>query len=166
MLIRAAVAALALCAGLAEAGEVAVNTYKGRAYHHLALELTPDMLVADPEVVDPDIGYAFSEGGLFEIYLAPPVPGVAAPGCRAVTVRMPWTDFTAPGAEDKIAVKRALFERIAALRGGGPPVEVVLELDPYLAEEKGRYRLTQCLAFFRQAFGAYVPHDGPLAGRE
>jgi hypothetical protein len=166
MLIRAAAAALALCAGLAEAGQVAVNTYKGRAYHHLALDLTRGMLVEDAAVVDPDIGYAFSEGGLFEIYLAPPVPGVAAPGCRAVTVRMPWTDFTAEGAEEKIATKRALFERIAALRGGGPPVAVVLELDPYLAREEGRYRLTECLAFFRQAFGAYVGHDGPLGAHE
>ena len=78
MLSRAAAAALALCAGVAAAGQVAVNTHEGRAYHHLALEITRDMLVEAAEVVDPEIGYAFSEGGLFEIYLAPPVPGIAA----------------------------------------------------------------------------------------
>ncbi|MEO0823395.1 MAG: hypothetical protein AAF074_23630 [Pseudomonadota bacterium] len=124
------------------------------------------MLVREGAVVDPDLGYRFSEGGMFEIYLAEPPAPVTARGCETVVVRMPWTDSAYADAPARIAGKRALFDALEGLLAGSvPSVPVVLELDPYLDRTGGGYNLTQCLAFFRHAFGAYVPDTGPVAPR-
>ncbi|NIA70764.1 hypothetical protein HBA54_19370 [Pelagibius litoralis] len=149
------------------AGEVKTNIFGERAYYHLALELTKNTLVETGRVIDPDLGYRFGEGGMFEIYLTPSAlpKNVTASGCTAIKARMFWTNPTKPDAAERIAEKRALFQQIEALRRGeSERVEVVLELNPYVEKtSEAELQLTQCVAFFRRAFGAYVPHDGPLA---
>lgn len=165
----AAALAAAVALGLAAAAEVSAaevkaNTSGARTYYHLTLELTRDKLIESGPMIDADLGYRFSDGGQFEVYVQPALPGVAAPGCQAVTLRMPWTNPDSAEAARKVAAKQALFQQIEALRQGETgSLEVVVELNPYVAgtPESG-LRLTQCLAFFRQAQSAYVPHDGPL----
>lgn len=147
---------------------VKANVFGGRTYYHLTLELTRDRLVEIGAVGDPDLEYSFSDGGQFEVYLQGDLPGVAAPGCQGATLRMPWTDPSSDGADAKIAGKRALFDRIQSLVRWHEidSLDVVVELNPYVEEAPdGSLRLTQCLAFFRQAFGAYVAHDGPLSDK-
>jgi len=161
------VAAAQVKAAGASAAEVKTNTSGARTYYHLALELTRDKLIERGPMIDADLGYRFSDGGQFEVYVQPELPGVAAPGCPAVTLRMPWSNPDSAEAARKVAAKQALFRQIEALRRGeGEAVPIVVELNPYLegTPESG-LRLTQCLAFFRQAHGTYVPHDGPLIRR-
>ena len=151
------------------AGTVKTNFFGERAYYHLTLSLTRDMLIESGRIVDPELGYRFAEGGMFEIYLMPSAlpEDVTAPGCSAVKARMFWTDPTKADAAVRIAEKRSLFQQIEALRRGeGEQVEVALELNPYVEKTpEAKLQLTQCVAFFRNAFGAYVPHDGPLDAR-
>lgn len=150
------------------ADAVKANVFGGRTYYHLTLELTRDRLVEIGAIGDPDLEYRFSDGGQFEVYLQGDLPGVAAPGCQGVTLRMPWTDPRSDGADEKIAGKRALFDRIQSLVRWHEidSLDVVVELNPYVEQAPdGSLRLTQCLAFFRQAFGAYVAHDGPLSDK-
>ncbi|WP_172326705.1 hypothetical protein [Mangrovicoccus sp. HB161399] len=159
-------AALLLVVALAGAAEAQVRTNRtaGKDYHHLAVDLTADMLRPVPEGRDGELAYRLSDGGMFEIYLAPDaLPGVAAPGCTRIVLRMPWTDPLYPGAQEYVAEKAALLDGILALRDGARgPVPAVLELDPYAVHGAEGWKLTDCLAFFRTARGRYVPQDGPL----
>ena len=137
------------------------NAYGGRAYHHMALDLKAEDLREGTG--DRGLAYRFSDGGMFEIYLPPERLAIASPDCSQLTVRMPWTDGAYADADQKVAEKRALFDRITAVRAGAQEsVRVVLELDPYFERLGEQPRLTQCTVFFRQAFGAYVDHDGAL----
>ncbi len=145
---------------LSVAAEVVVNTFAGRTYHHVTVNLGADAMRPGSG----DLAYSFSEGGMFEIYIHPELVGVAHPACSKLTVRMPWTNETRDGAEAKVAGKRALFNRIEAVRAGKTDlVEAVLELDPYLEVADGSMRLTQCTVFFRHAFGGYVGHARALS---
>ncbi len=141
------------------------NSFAGRSYHHASLKLSPELLSADTTKIDPEIGYRFAEGGLFEIYLKPDVFGRAALHCSQVKIRMPWTSPTAEDSARKIEHKKALFERIERMRKDkSGSLELVLQLDPYLSfQSADNYKLTQCIAFFRTAFGAYVDHRNPIA---
>lgn len=151
------------------AGAVKTNFFGERAYYHLTLSLAKDMLIESGRIVDPELGYRFAEGGMFEIYLIPSAmpDDVTAPGCSAVKARMFWTDPTKVDAAGRVAEKRALFQQIEALRRGErEQIEVVLELNPYVQKmPEAKLELTQCVVFFRSAFGAYVPHDRPLDAR-
>lgn len=158
-----------LGASMATAGDARLtyyeNSFNGRTYHHAVLQLSPDLFSEGNAQIDPEIGYRFSDGGLFEIYLEADVFGPAAGRCKGVTIRMPWTDPAAADSAGKIAGKKALFERIESLRrSNGGVTKVVLQLDPYLSvEPSGEYRLTQCIVFFRTAFGGYIDHPNPIA---
>ncbi len=166
--VLATVAVSLALAPPAEADAVKANVFGGRTYYHLTLELTRDRLVEIGAIGDPGLEYTFSDGGQFEVYLQGDLPGAAAPGCQGVTLRMPWTDPSSDGADAKIAGKRALFDRIQSLIRWHEidSLDVVVELNPYVEQAPdGSLRLTQCLAFFRQAFGAYVAHDGPLSDK-
>lgn len=103
-----------------------------------------------------------TEGGQFEILIPVSEFPVPAPNCEGyIIVRMPWTDPDLANAEQSIAEKRSLFERIRAMRASGEGVvPVTLELNPYVevvSEEPLRLRLTQCNVYFRQQAGAYAP---------
>lgn len=141
------------------------NSFQGRTYHHAVLQLSPDLFSNDEARRDPEIGYRFSDGGLFEIYLKPEAFGPAAGHCEIVKVRMPWTDPSAADSAGKVAGKKGLFDRIEKLRrGDSAGIKLVLQLDPYLSvEPSSDYKLTQCLVFFRTAFGGYVDHPNPIA---
>lgn len=145
-------------------GEVRTNESAGRDYHHLTVNLTADMLLPAPENRDRDLAYRISDGGMFEAYLPPEaLPGVAAPGCSRIVLRMPWTDPDYPDSAQMVDEKAELLEQIRAVRAGSRDVAAVtVELDPYVERVAGRWSLTQCTAFFRTARGRYVPHDGPL----
>lgn len=140
------------------------NSFQGRTYHHVVLQLAPDLFSNDEAHRDPEIGHRFSDGGLFEIYMKPKAFGPAAGHCKVVKVRMPWTDPAAADSAGKVAGKKDLFEEIEKLRrGDSAGMRLVLQLDPYLSvEPSGDYRLTHCLVFFRTAFGAYVDHPYPI----
>ncbi|MGF1463649.1 MAG: hypothetical protein ACFB2Z_10880 [Maricaulaceae bacterium] len=153
----------------AQSSDVRENNFQGRTYHHLQLPLTTSMLTPNDQApIDPDIGYRFSDGGMFEIYLKPDLPGVQAPDCSSIVIRMPWTDSVYDDRSQKVAAKRILFDNIEGVRNGDTKyIDIVLELDPYLEKNNnGELQLTQCVAFFRQAFGAYVDHDEPLGPME
>ena len=81
---------------------------------------------------------------------------------------MPWTDPAAADSAGKIAGKQALFERIESLRRSNRGVtKVVLQLDPYLSvKPSGDYKLTQCIVFFRTAFGGYIDHPNPISASD
>ncbi len=157
-----------LLPGFTAAGEEALvireNSYKNRIYHHTTLHLEPSALLDQEDITDPDIGYRFSDGGLFEIYLTPSTFGEMAQNCSRVIVRMPWTNPSVSGSAEKIKAKKALFDQIERLRHNElPQVQVALELDPYLSGNYAEgYQLTQCLAFFRTSFGAYITHANTL----
>jgi hypothetical protein len=130
-------------------------------YYHLRFGLTAaaiDFAASDRRA---------RSGGQFELRLRPEQFPVPAPHCRGTLIlRMPWTAPDVPEAAAKIAAKQELLARIFALaQAPGAVVPVVLELNPYVevvSRSPLRLRLTQCNVFFRQAFGGYVDHTGPL----
>ena len=80
-------------------------------------------------------------------------------------LRMPYTSPDTPDADQKIADKRSLFDRIQRMKTDGRgSVEVVIELDKVvrLAEEPLAVRMNGVNVFFRHAFGRYIDYTGPL----
>ena len=110
--------------------------------------------------------FRFSSTGQFEIFVRTRVLPVAASHCRRyVMARMPATDPADPAAGAKLQAKRALFDRLQALKSSGSgSAAVVVELNPYVrvaSETPLRLELTQCNVFFRQVNGAYVDRVEP-----
>ncbi|WP_218588603.1 hypothetical protein [Marivita hallyeonensis] len=149
--------------GIPEArADVRINTTNGVAYFHVLVSLTRGDLLPNPDTRDDDLAYTLSDGGMFEVYIPPDrLPGVSAPGCDLVILRMPWTS---PDADPSyIDEKAALLQEILSVRDGdSEEVEVAVELNPYVETSNGTYSLTQCNAFFRTAFERYVPNVEPL----
>ena len=138
------------------------NDWGGRTYWHMALDLSAQDLLYPADLMARDLAYAFSEGGMFEIYVPGDVLGAAAGSCARVIVRMPWTDPAQAGADSRIAAKREVFDRLIELSGDNR-MHVVLELNPYVEATPDGPRLTRCNAFFRHARGAYLPNTDPLS---
>jgi hypothetical protein len=155
------VLSLAVCASAQTNGQVVVNPGRYGPYYHLRIELTAkavDFALSDK---------AIRSGGQFEIRLRPEYFPVPAPRCKtSLILRMPWTAPETAGAEEKVAAKRALLQRILALeKDSHASVPVVIELNPYVEvtnHKPLRLRLNHCNVFFRQAFGAYVDHTEPV----
>lgn len=144
---------------LSEPGLEAVVDNNG--YFHVEIEVAPDELLRDPDLLRRSLAYELSDGGMFEIYLPAEKLGQIAEACQRLVVRMPWTDPEKPDAPAAIARKTALFDRLTSM-GAGEQTSVVLELNPYVEPTPDGLRLSQCNVFFRQYNGAYVPHTEAL----
>ena len=152
---------LSLCASAQTETQIVVNPGRYSPYYHLLLKLTAQAV----DFASSDS--AIRSGGQFEIRLRPEYFPVPAPKCRtSLILRMPWTPPETVEAKEKIDAKRVLLKRILALqKDSHATVPVVVELNPYVEvinHRPLRLRLNQCNVFFRQAFGAYVDHTGPV----
>ena len=153
---------LSFCASAQKEAQIVANPGRYGPYYHLRLELTAravDFSASDNTI---------RSGGQFEIRLRPEYFPVPAPKCRtSIILRMPWTPPATVEAKEKVEAKAVLLKRILALENDShAAVPVVIELNPYVEvinHKPLRLRLNQCNVFFRQAFGAYVDHTGPVA---
>lgn len=140
------------------------NKFGERTFHHLFLEINKDVLRSAPTGNNTGLEYQFSDGGMFEIFIEPPLANISHPQCNLITVRMPWTDNLLENAADFVSEKRNTFDEIMAVKNGVlNSTQVVLQLDPYFEIDDGTPRLTRCTVFFRQAFGRYIDNVEPIS---
>ncbi len=158
----------------ASAAEVNVAPGRYRDYYHVHFRLTPENCELSVPVSERQPKYSesneyeFSEGGQFEVFVRKADFPIPAPHTdrEFLILRMPWTDPEYGEAEQYIAGKRALFDRIHKMKAEAEgTVGVVVQLNPYveiLNEDPPDVVLTGRNIFFRQAYGKYIDYVGPL----
>ncbi len=181
ILTRMLLAVILLLSALIARGEpegIQVTRTNGRDYFHLCFSLTPanSELTVPLSQRAPRYGgsneYQFAEGGQFEVFVRNsmfPVPA-SYTDAELLILRMPWTNPDLPGADQYITEKRALFERIRNMKESGTgTVDVVIEFDPgdrfvkVLSTNPPKLEVLGRNIFFRQAYGRYISHVGPLS---
>lgn len=128
--------------------------HKGKEYFHVPYTLTADNIV-DVEPISTE--QLIADGGQFEILIKKEAFPVRAPNCQAnIIARMPWTDQ-----KEKIDSRVTAYNGIkSVLKGEAASTDVVLELNPYVDQDKDGAYLTQCNVFFRVHQGQYINHLG------
>ncbi|MFC4260612.1 hypothetical protein ACFOZ5_16470 [Marinobacter lacisalsi] len=150
---------LIVLSGCATAQSPEVIEEEGAFYARLSI--TPSELLRTKQLMDRELAYRFSDGGMFEIYLPGEKLGSIAKGCDSLIVRMPWTDPELPSAQEFVQEKKALFTRLSET-SKGHSVEFVVQLNPYVEVIDGAPELTSCNLFFRHHDGQYIESIDPL----
>ena len=159
---------------LASENQIHVNPGKYNNYYHISYTLTPEncelkipISERTPKYTETN-EYTFSEGGQFEVFLRKSYFPVHAPHLKGefIILRMPWTDPDDPDSNQKIEVKRHLFDSIRKMKIiGKGSVLVVLELNPYIKvvqDDPLKLELSGRNIFFRQSHDSYIDYVGKL----
>ena len=114
-------------------------------------------------------GWAFREGGQFDVLIKREHFPLQVPEscCNSYLIlTMPYTNPRLEGAAEKIAKKRALFDRIERLRGAKEgKLRVVIDVTWYAkvdSEAPLKVSLKDRQIYFRHFDGRYVPHAKAL----
>jgi hypothetical protein len=151
----------------------------GHEFYHLRYLLTPgncELSVSNkdrkPRYSNSN-AYKFEQGGQFEVFIRysefPIATETPDNEPEFMILRMPYTSPEEPNADQKIANKRVLFDRIQQMKAEGKgSVEVIIELAHVTLVEKQpiSVKMKGINVFFRHASGSYIDYTGPLKGEK